>query len=217
MFGMFFLLALHLQFVAGMSALESGLRVIPHPVALIALSAQAPKLMARFGVRKVMRTGFWLTAIGFALLATCTVDTPYLVIALALICTGSGTVFVMPGASQHIVGSLPLAKAGVGSAVNDVTREVGGALGIAVSGSIVATVYRDKGIGDSIGETVGAAAQQLQAQTIDRLEFQSIVAAAGEAFNDGTSIAFGLMAVVAITCGFFVARVIPDQLPSRHD
>jgi hypothetical protein len=198
-------------------------------VALIVLSPHAPKLMARFGVRKVMRTGFWLTAIGFALLATCSAGTPYIVIALALLCTGSGTVLVMPGASQQIVGSLPLAKAGVGSAVNDVTREVGGALGIAVAGSIVATVYRTADFvdtipneqarevaGESIGQALAVARNALDNGFIDAGTFNAFVSAAGEAFNDGTSIAFSVMAVVALTCGWFVARVIPDQLPSRH-
>ena len=90
---------------------------------------------------------------------------------VALLCTGTGMAFVVPARSQHIVGSLPLAKAGVGSAVNDVTREVGGALGIAVAGSIVATVYRARVVrstripvesarevaSESIGQAVGVA------------------------------------------------------------
>jgi hypothetical protein len=137
-------------------------------------------------------------------------------------------VLIMPCASQHIVGSLPLSKAGVGSAVNDVTREVGGALGIAVSGSIVATVYRASSFVDripvesardvaseSVGQAIGVANGALEQGLIDRPTFDSFVHAAGEAFNDGTRIAFGVMAVVALVAGIVIARIIPDQFPSR--
>ena len=143
MFGMFFLLTQYLQYVKGYDPLEAGLRVLPNAIALMIVAPRGPALIGRFGVRRTLRAGFFITAFGFALLATATASTSDVVVIVALLCTGTGIAMTVPGASQQIVGSLPLAKAGVGSAVNDVTREVGGALGIAVVGSVVATVFRD--------------------------------------------------------------------------
>jgi predicted MFS family arabinose efflux permease len=213
LFGMFFLLTQYLQFVKGYTPLGAGLRVLPNAAALMITSPQAPKLVARFGVKRVLRTGFLVTAVGFVLLASATVSTPDAVVWVALLCTGSGMAMVMPGASQHIVGSLPLAKAGVGSAVNDVTREVGGALGIAVAGSIVATVYR---AADVAGASIGEAFALVRSGQVPAGEAGQVLAAAGDAFTDGTRVAFAVMATVAVLAGAFVARVIPDQLPSRQ-
>jgi EmrB/QacA subfamily drug resistance transporter len=229
LFGMFFLLTQYLQFVKGYSPLAAGVRVLPNAAALMVVAPRAPKLVERFGVRRVLRTGFLLTAVGFAMLATAGRSTPIVLIIVALVCTGSGMAMVMPGASQHIVGSLPLSKAGVGSAVNDVTREVGGALGIAVLGSIVATAYRGSDFTDvipntearevareSVGQAVGVVQRALDGGFIDRAEAQQLLAAAGDAFADGTRIAFAVMAVVAASAGIFLSRWIPDQLPSRQ-
>ena len=229
MFGMFFLLTQYLQFVKGYSPLGAGVRVLPSAIALIAVAPRAPALIARFGGRATLRAGFLLTGAGFALLATATRSSPDLLVLVALVFTGSGMSLVMPGASQQIVGSLPLAKAGVGSAVNDVTREVGGALGIAVAGSIVATAYRASDFtdaipdeaareiaGESVGQAVGVIHRALDAGFIDQTRANELLAAAGDAFADGTRLAFGLMAVVAVTAGVLLSRWIPDQLPSRE-
>ncbi len=210
-FGMFFLLTQHLQFVLGYTPLEAGVRVIPNALAMVIVAPQAPRVVVRFGVRATMRAGFLLTATGFALLAFATVDTPLVMLLAALVCIGSGGAFIMPAASQHVVGSLPLSKAGVGSAVNDVTREVGGALGIAVAGSIVATIYRGADVpGGSIGEAIGIARSGGVADP------GALVAAAGEAFNDGTQVAFLVMATLAVVSGLVLTRIIPDELPSRQ-
>lgn len=229
MFGMFFLLTQYLQFVKGYSPLAAGVRVLPNAAALMMVAPRAPGFIQRFGVRRVLRTGFVLNAVGFAVLATAGRSTSTFVVIAALLCTGSGMALVMPGASQHIVGSLPLAKAGVGSAVNDVTREVGGALGIAVAGSIVATAFRGGDFADvipdpavqdvareSIGQAVGVAQRALDQGLIDQAQAHQFVAAAGDAFAQGTHIAFGVMAVVAALAGTLLARWIPDELPSRQ-
>jgi EmrB/QacA subfamily drug resistance transporter len=229
MFGMFFLLTQYLQFVKGYSPLAAGVRVLPNAGALMLVAPRAPRLVERYGVRRVLRTGFLLTAVGFALLACADRSTSIAFVIVALLATGSGMALVMPGASQHVVGSLPLAKAGVGSAVNDVTREVGGALGIAVAGSIVATAYRASDFADvipneqarevareSVGQAIGVVRSALERGFIDRGQASELIAAAGDAFAEGTRIAFGLMAVVAATAGVLIARWIPDELPRRQ-
>jgi EmrB/QacA subfamily drug resistance transporter len=229
LFGMFFLLTQLLQLVQGLSPLETGLRIIPQALTLILVAPQSPKLVARFGVRKVLRAGFLLAAVGFTILATVTADSSDLVVMGALVFTGAGMAMVMPSASQHIVGSLPLSKAGVGSAMNDVTREVGGAIGIAVAGSIVATIYRadsfadqipDPGVREvvrqSVGQAVGVARRGLEEGIITSSQAQQLVSEAGSAFNDGTHVAFAILAGVAAISGLVLSRLIPDEVPTRQ-
>ena len=88
-----------------------------------------------------MALGLTIVAVGFGILTMLTPDTPYLVIAAAFTILGAGMSTAAPATSE-IMTSVPLSKAGVGSAVNDTTRELGGALGIALLGSIANTAYR---------------------------------------------------------------------------
>ncbi len=81
-------------------------------------------------------------AVGFGVLTTLTTDTPYLVIAAAFAILGAGMSITAAPATGEIMTSVPLSKAGVGSAVNDTTRELGGALGIALLGSVANSAYR---------------------------------------------------------------------------
>ena len=140
-FGLFFLITQFFQFVQGYSPLEAGVRQLPYAITLVIFAPRGPRIIARFGVRPVVRVGCWIGALGFVGLATLHVDTVYWFIAACIVPIGMGAAVVMPAASQLIVGSVPLAKSGVGSAVNDVTREVGAALGIAALGSIMATRF----------------------------------------------------------------------------
>ncbi len=228
-FTLFFLITQYLQFVKGYGPLKAGLCVLPNAIALILVAPRGPRLIARFGVRRTVRTGFVLTAFGFAVLATAGPSTSYLLIAFGLICNGSGVAVIVPSTSQQIVASLPLAKAGVGSAVNDVTREVGGALGIALGGSVVATVYRAEmtdfvaarpqipetagdAIRDSIGAATGAARAAIDAG-IDPGFVESVVTAARNAFSDGAHWAFAVTAFTAFLAGVLVPRWLHDTLP----
>jgi hypothetical protein len=230
MFAMFFLLTQYLQFAKGYTPLQAGLRVLPNAAMLMIVTPQMPKVMNKIGVNTVVRIGFALGSLGFVLLALSTRTTPYGFVAVALVLTGSGIAMVMPGSSQHIVGSLPLAKAGVGSAMNDVTREVGGALGIAVAGSVVASVYRGRtGFAeqiadpaarelakDSIGKAVAVADRALAGKFITAEQATALKHAAADAFTHGTRVAFFVVAGVAMFASFLVGGTIPARLPSRQ-
>jgi hypothetical protein len=184
----------------------------------------------RVGVRATVTAGFVSAALGFGLMSFADPNAPYLLIAVALVFAAAGIALIMPPASQLIVGSVPLSKAGVGSAVNDVTREVGGALGIAVVGSIVNTVYRTRGsfaatIPDpaarsaarkSVGQAIEVAGRGLDRGTISPDEFHRIVQAAGRAFNDGTRIAFLVLTGVSTLAAIVIGRVVPNELPNRQ-
>jgi EmrB/QacA subfamily drug resistance transporter len=230
MFGMFFLLTQYLQFVKEYSPLQAGVRIVPSAAALILVAPQGPKLMARFGVKATLRTGFLLMATGFVLMGFSSRETPYLLIGLGLVFAGSGAALVAPGSSQHIVGSVPLSKAGVGSAMNDVTREVGGALGIAIAGSIAATVYRGRTgfinvlteatdrteAHSSIGEAFQAGGRASNAGQLDTASLSNFLHSAGDSFAAGTRVAFLSFAGLFVLISFGISHFIPDQLPQRE-
>jgi EmrB/QacA subfamily drug resistance transporter len=148
MFGMVFFLAQYLQFVLGYSPLAAGQRLIP--VATLVLGAPIGiKLSERIGSKVVVVAGLSIVAGALWLLSTTTTSTGYGRVAEVLMLIGFGMGAVMAPATEAIMGALPRAKAGVGSAVNDTIRQIGGALGVAVLGSILSSVY-----GDRLGGTI---------------------------------------------------------------
>jgi EmrB/QacA subfamily drug resistance transporter len=144
LFGFIFLVTQYLQLVKGYSALQAGVRTLPFAFAMVAASVTSPRVVRRIGTKLVVATGLVFMAGGFAVAATNDASTAYTVIATAMVLMGFGLGSAVAPATESIMSSLPRAKAGVGSAVNDTTREVGGTLGVAVLGSIMASVYGSK-------------------------------------------------------------------------
>jgi EmrB/QacA subfamily drug resistance transporter len=142
MFGMIFTLTQYLQLVLGYSPLEAGVRMLPWAVVYMISAPRSSRLVERFGQRVVVSSGLAVVAGGLALLSLSGLHANYPVLALSLIVTAAGMGMVTAPSTGAIIVSLPLNKAGVGSAVNDTTRELGGALGVAVMGSVVASLYR---------------------------------------------------------------------------
>jgi MFS transporter, DHA2 family, multidrug resistance protein len=142
MFGFFFLVTQYFQFGRGYSPLEAGLAGLPPALTFIVFSPRSAALAQRYGAARIMAAGLAIVAGGLGILSTLSPDTPYLVIAGALALLGAGMAITVAPATGEIMTSVPLSKAGVGSAVNDTTRELGGALGIALLGSIANTAYR---------------------------------------------------------------------------
>ena len=139
MFGTVFLNTQYLQFVLGYTPLEAGLRVMPVATMIVAAPLSA-RLTERFGTKVVV------ASVSRSLPWHCpswppSPSTPDTGVAVALAILGAGMGTAMAPATDSIMGSLPLAKAGVGSAMNDTTRQIGGALGVAILGSILASSY----------------------------------------------------------------------------
>ena len=141
MFGMFFIVTQYLQSVLGYSPLEAGLRVAPWAAAYMVSAPLSARLVERWSQRRVVTTGLTVVAVGLALLSRSGSQAHYPLLALALVLTAAGMGMTTAPSTGAIMVSLPLHKAGVGSAVNDTTRELGGALGVAVFGSVVASGY----------------------------------------------------------------------------
>ena len=141
LFGSLFFLTQYLQFVLGYTALQAGVRVAPLALVLMVGAPIAGRLTARFGNKVLVSMGMLMVAFGLWFMGTLSVTSGYGHVVIALLILGLGMGTAMVPATESIMGSLPLAKAGVGSAMNDTTRQVGGALGVAILGSIFASAY----------------------------------------------------------------------------
>jgi EmrB/QacA subfamily drug resistance transporter len=144
LFGSLFVLTQYLQLVHGYSPLSAGLRALPFALAVGAMSPLSPILASRFGTRLIIPAGMALMGLGLLDLSTAGVHTAYPPLALAVAIMGAGMGLVMAPASTTIMTTVPARQAGAGSAINDTIREVGGALGIAIIGSLAAAVYRSQ-------------------------------------------------------------------------
>ena len=216
MFGFFFIITQYFQFGLGHSPIEAGVRMLPFVMTMIVVAPRSPKLVDAIGKRGAITAGLTVQAIGFAILATVGLDTSYPVVALAMIFLAAGMATLMPAGSEAIVSSLPPSKAGVGSAVNDTTREVGGALGIAVLGTLLSSGYRS-GVEDAAAplpeearelaeDGIGGAFRVAQ-QTGDT----GLVDAARDAFIDGMSLAFTVAAVIGVVAGAIIYARYPAK------
>jgi DHA2 family multidrug resistance protein-like MFS transporter len=214
MFGFFFLFSLYLQFARGYSPLEAGLATLPFAVAFVIVSPRSATLAERIGSGRTITYGFLVVGAGMVLMSLIGVDTPYLVLVAAMVLLSSGMAIVAAPATSGIMNAVPMAKAGVGSAVNDTTRELGGALGIAVFGSIVNSVYRANvdlgGLGLSASEvaeaeeSIGGAAQT--AGAVDGPAATGIVERAATAFTDAVNLASVVSVVIVVAAAAIVAR-----------
>jgi len=218
MFGMFFLFTLYLQFVLGYSALGASVRLLPFSAIMVAVAPRSPKLTARFGAANVVAAGFAIQAVGFVLASTLGVDSSYWMVLASVAPMALGMALLMPPTTNAIVTSLPQDKAGVASAVNDTTREVGGAVGIALLGTIATIGYHNQveGLGaglppqlqemarDSIGGAVLAASQ-----LPDQAAAGQLLTEARLAFVDAIGPAFLLAAAVGVVLAAVIARFYP--------
>jgi EmrB/QacA subfamily drug resistance transporter len=217
LFGSVFVLTQHLQFVLGYSALEAGLRIVPFATLVVA-APMAARVVERIGTKAVVSAGLTIAGIGLALIANVDIGDGYAPIGWSLAIIGFGMGATMAPATDSIMGSLPLAKAGVGSAMNDTTRMVGGALGVAVIGSALASSY-----GSAIEPAVTSLPATAAAVTGDSvgagLEVaRSMGPAAGDlalavrtAFVD----AMGDALLIAVSVLAFGALIVLAWLPSR--
>lgn len=141
-FGFIFVIMQYLQLVRGDKALMAAVSVLPMAAGLIPASRLAPRASERFGARACCGLGLTLAALALAWLAQMNATTAYWQLAVGLVPLGAGMGLAMTPATTAVTDALPPALQGVGSAVNDLSREVGGALGIAVLGSVLSAVYR---------------------------------------------------------------------------
>jgi EmrB/QacA subfamily drug resistance transporter len=204
-FGLFFVALQELQLILGYSPLISGLAVLPM-VAAFGLSPAAVHLSERVGARPVIAGGLALAAAGLAVLSTLGVGSSYGIVLAGFVLAGAGMALSSAPATNAIVAALPQGKQGVASAVNDLSRELGGALGVAILGSVLNAGYRS-GLAEAASGMPGEALARAQVSLPSALgvagqlggeEGQRLAAAAREAFISGLNAALVAGALVLV-------------------
>jgi EmrB/QacA subfamily drug resistance transporter len=148
MAGTVFLQAQYLQFILGYTPLVAGIALVPAALGMIVGTGVGAHMAAQLGGRIAVIAGTLFAAGGVAVQATFIDGTSYVPTGVGLLLFGLGAGIAMPAATELIMATLPPARAGVGSAVNDTVRELGGALGVAVIGSVAASTYASNLQGD---------------------------------------------------------------------
>lgn len=224
LFGFIFLITQYFQLVRGYGPLEAGLRTLPVAFAIAAASVLAPRIVGRVGTTAVVRSGLMLLATAFVWIAfRVDVDTSYLEIAGQMVFLGAGLGATTAPATESIMGSLSADKAGIGSAVNDATRELGGTLGVAIIGSVFSSVYIDTLDGSSTDGTFAQLppeAQELTRESVGAAQFVAgdlgasavpYLAEVNTAFLSGLTAGCLVAAGVAFGGAAFASRFLPAR------
>jgi EmrB/QacA subfamily drug resistance transporter len=221
LFGFIFVITQYFQFIKAYGAFETGVRLLPVAVSIAVGSVLGPRIVERIGTTAVVAGGLAIFAAGLGWASTVDASTPYLEIAAQMVLLGGGLGLTFSPATESIMGSLSADKAGVGSGVNDTTRELGGTLGVAIVGSVFASVYSGR-LGSSsviaalpadLRSTIEdsmAAAEQVVGQLPTNLA-AGVRDAVNTAFLDGLFIGSLVCAAIAFTAAVVVAALLPAR------
>ncbi|GLE50422.1 DHA2 family efflux MFS transporter permease subunit [Mycobacterium montefiorense] len=221
LFGFIFVITQYFQFIKEYSAFQSGVRLLPVAISIALASILGPRLVERIGTTAVVAGGLTVFAAGLAWASTADAATSYVEIATQMLFLGGGLGLTFAPATEAIMGSLPADKAGIGSAVNDTTRELGGTLGVAIVGSVFASVYSAQ-----IGSAPSLAALPAEVRSamrnsmavayrvIEQLPAQHagpVRDAVNHAFLDGLQVGSLVCAGIALTAAIVVAGLLPAR------
>jgi len=226
LFGSMFLMTQYWQLVHGYSPLEAGVRLVPHAAAMMIVAPLSARFVERLGTKRVVTAGLSLIAFGLLLMSTIQATTPYSIVITYFLIMSAGMGMTMAPATESVMGSLPRSKAGVGSAVNDTTRQVGGALGVAIIGTVVSSAYagdiasigRRFGLGASDLEIAGSSlggAQRIAPSLGTRSD--AFLAAANDGFVDALSIGLQISAAVIVFAAVMAWRYLPSHASHPAD
>jgi EmrB/QacA subfamily drug resistance transporter len=225
MFGFFFVVSQLFQLVLGYGSFESGLRMLPIMPVMIIFSTRAAGLVERFGARTVVTTGMLLTAAGVFILSLLNASSGYGHVLAGMLVMASGMGLTMTPMTELIMSSVPRDKAGVGSAMNDTTREVGTTLGVAVLGSILSSGYNSN-LGSAVTSLPAGARQAAEgslagalgvAHQIGGTQGAAIVDAAKSAWANGLQQSMLIGAGIVLLAAFIAARYLPGKPGGASD
>lgn len=222
-----FLIVQYMQFLKGWSPLETGLRTLPVAIAVGVSSVLGTKVAVQRGTKVVLTAGLLAMALALTWIAAAqTIATGYWAIAGQMVLLGTGMGLNTAPATESIMGSVSLAKAGVGSALNDMTRELGSTLGVAVIGSVFASIYAADLAGRTTRALPGALGQEARHSVGAALTAAHALIAHGDhqvglalrtlasgGFMDGLHTACYVLAAVCLLGAAVSAAVVPSQPP----
>ena len=219
MSGVFFSMSQLMQLVMGYSPLEASLLTVPLMLPMMFFSPFVPNIVKKFGARITIAVGLTLTAIAFLIMSTWTKDMTYWDLAYTMIIMMVGISAAMTPGTNILMASVPRNRSGMGSAMNDTTRELGGALGVAVLGAILSATYENQ-IRETANAFIGPVKEGLESSLAVALSVaeklgpaaQRVSDAAMNAFMDGVSLA----ALIAAGIIFASAVVAFFGLPKTH-
>ncbi len=228
LFGFIFLITQYFQFIHNYSALSAGVRLLPVAVSVAVGSIVGTRLAVRFGTKAIVTIGLLFTAIFYLWVwRVISTTTGYDIIAMQMVLYGLGMGLTSAPATESIMGAVSAAQAGVGSAVNDSTRLLGGTLGVAVIGSVYASLYGnrlDKTLPSQLPTTAKVVAHQSVggaygisahlSSSGQHVLAQLVHEAASNAFIRGISISCLVAGVVALAGALLPALFLPAQPPS---
>ena len=227
LFGTLFFLTQYLQFVLGYDPLQAGLAIAPVALALVVSAPLAPVLTARVGTKVMVATGLAIVSAGLVILSTAGVSSGYGLVLATILVLGVGMGLAMAPATDSIMGSLPRAQAGVGSAVNDTTRMVGGSLGVAILGSILSASYHATIVGSAaiagLPSSAAAAASNSLGGAVEVARqlgggaAQSVHSVASQAFVHAMGQAVLVGAAVALAGAIFALAWLPARAATPAD
>lgn len=215
LFGMYFVLTQYLQLVRGYSPLEAGAYALPAGLAQFAVANLSRPLVARYGIRRVLTGGLAASTAGLLVLASSGTHSSSWVLEIGLGLIGAGVGLTMPPATGAIMSSLPPAKAGVGSAVNDLVRELGGAFGIGVLGSLTLSRYQFR-LAPTLARhpAAGAALRGLaQAFAVGGGPHSSLGNSARTAYSAGADLAMIIGAAITAAAALVIYLAMPRNSP----
>jgi EmrB/QacA subfamily drug resistance transporter len=220
LYGVMFLVTQYFQLVLGYSPLSAAARLLPMAMTLLVVSLTTPRIVARFGAHRTVATGMLSLATGLLLLSRVGTETPYWYIVLCFLPFSAGMALSMSPMTASIMSAVPARRAGMGSAMNDATREFGAALGVAVLGSIAASRYGSQiasavtGLSgaDQSTATSSIAGALNVAEGLREPASSNLTDAAHQAFLSGMHLAVLIGAALAALSAGIVYRYLPHTV-----
>ncbi|MFI6565892.1 MFS transporter [Streptomyces sp. NPDC050534] len=224
LFGALFVLTQYLQFGLGYSALATGVRVLPVAGLLALVAPLSPVLVRVAGTKAVVGVGLLVVAGGLWQLSRAEVSSTYGDVVGGMMLLGLGAGLVVPASLDSLMGTLPPGDTGVGSASNGVSVQLGGALGVAVIGSLLTTRYQDRmgppltpyhlphGVSDSVLGSLGGALEL--AQRVGGTSGRLLAALARSAFISGMGLGLTVGAAVATAGAALAFAALPSRPPA---
>jgi len=219
LFGFIFLITQYFQFLRGYSPLETGVRILPVALCVAAGSIAGTLLVVRLGNKVVVTAGLLSLSAAYAWISTASGATSYPEIVGQMVFLGLGMGLTSAPATESIMGAVQTDQAGIGSAVNDATREVGGTLGVAVIGSVFASLYASQiqGLRTIVPVDVAATAEQsigaalTVAAQLPAGPAAAVRAAAEHGFFDGLTAGCLVASGVALSGAIVAALTLPAR------